>query len=131
MCRAYKVRGGRIHETVSHDTQVKQEAELSEIIEAPEHIWMHVYADADCWCSYHFDKRDDPQLLTEYVRADLLATARKEAFKEAQAAIRQVNIRSGKYSNRYVSPTVVKNRAESAVAALEASANSEKGEVNG
>lgn len=36
--------------------------------ESPREIWMHVYADADCWCSYHFTKDDDPRGLTKYVR---------------------------------------------------------------
>lgn len=40
-------------------------------IESPKRVWLHVYADADCWCSYHLDQRDDPRLLTEYVQVDV------------------------------------------------------------
>jgi hypothetical protein len=49
----------------------KAEAELDQPCapSRPERVWLHVHVDADCWCSYHYDKQDDPRFLTEYVNA--------------------------------------------------------------
>lgn len=94
--------------------------------EAPERIWIgggHGYLlreEGNCLCY------SDSQIGgTEYVRVDLLATVRREAFKEAAAMIHNLSVPNG-FEQAFGYATGL-GRAEKVL--LEAA--NQKGEVNG
>lgn len=126
---------------MNRDTQVKQEA--------PERIWVQLYESLIPEClsvnAYISDPRkvhDRGKPVYEYVRADLLATARREVFKEAIQWARKVQAvklnaaRDAASSDEFAAMRLLNEAAgaervvESLEAALEASAN-QKGEMNG
>lgn len=97
---------------MSNDTQVKQEV--------PERVWIE-------WSEREFHLKPLAGY-TEYVRADLLATVRREAFKEA---VDVVTATTDELIAREEFGTGVISASVEILETLERASANQKGEVNG